>query len=55
MKNNNSILHIIMERAKSYYRINDYKCARDCYDQLLRINPNYTDALNNKGMSYNNL
>ena len=45
MKNNDSILHYLMEKGNSYNRNKDYKFAIDCYDKVLQINPKYTDAL----------
>ena len=42
-------------KAYSYKISNDYKSAIDCYDQVLKIDPKYTDALNYKGIAYYNL
>ena len=44
-----------MVKAHSYIISYDYKRAIDCYDQVLQIDPKYTDALNYKGIAYYNL
>ena len=46
MKNNNWM------KTHSYKINNDYKSAIDCYDQVLQIDPKYTEALSCKGIAY---
>jgi len=55
MENNNTRVQNFMVEAHSYKISYDYKRAIDCYDQVLQIDPNYTDALYNKGNAYHNL
>lgn len=55
MKNNISRLQNIMEQGNSYYVGKNFEKAIDFYDRVLQIDPKFTEALNNKGVAYNNL
>ena len=55
MKDNDSILQNLMDKAK-YYKINkNYKKAIDCFDMVLLIDPKDINVLNSKGIAYKNL
>ena len=45
----------LVEKAKTYYRSNDYKSVIDCFNKVLEINPKDTYALCHKGTCYYNL
>ncbi|MGB8936142.1 MAG: tetratricopeptide repeat protein, partial [Candidatus Nitrosopolaris sp.] len=49
-----SVNEIILKGNESYNR-GDYSIALDYYDQAIKIDPNDTDAWNNKGSALNNL
>ncbi len=42
-------------KGAALYRLGNYKEAITCYDEALKLDPGYTDALNNKGDSLSNL
>ena len=53
MENNNSRLQELMKEAITYYVSNDNKCAIDCFEKVLQIDPKHINALAFKGASYN--
>ena len=55
MRNNISRLQNFMEQGNSYYVVKNFEQAIDFYDRVLQIDPKFTEALNNKGVAYNNL
>ena len=55
MKNNDSILQNLMDKAKYYKTIKNYKKAIDCFDKVLQIDPKDINVLNSKGIAYKNL
>ena len=55
MENNNLRLQNLMKKGNSYFDSKEYKKAIDFYDQALKIDPKYTNALYNKGSAYDNL
>ena len=55
MRNNISRLQNFMEQGNSYYVGKNFEKAIDFYDRVLQIDPKFTEALNNKGVAYNNL
>ena len=53
--NNYSRIRNLMVKASTYYVNNEHKKAIYFYNQVLQIDPENTDALYNKGLSYKNL
>ena len=44
-----------MEQGNSYFVSKNFEKAIDFYDQVLQIDSKFTEALNNKGVAYDNL
>ena len=55
MESKSSKLENLWEEGNYYCSNKEFKRAVDCYNQVLQIDPKDTDALNNKGLSYNDL
>ena len=55
MESYQSIIHNLLEKARTYSRIKDYKSSIDCLNKVLEINQKDVFALRNKGTCYYDL
>jgi len=46
---------VLNSKGLAYHNLKEYQKAIDCFDKVLKIDPNYLDVLYNKGFVYHNL